>query len=325
MKKTAAPIEAPYAEGTDPADAPEVTKAMAERIHALLLDIDPSWLAATEGEANRLLIVQATGAPAFKALSGDATLAANGVITIGNEKVKTAMLAALAVTEAILGGESVATAKVKALAITAAKLAAEAVETAKIQNLAVTEGKIAGLAVATGKIAELAVTTAKLANLCVTEVKIADAAVTSRKYKPTIGIKRATGVKALAEAYADIPGLSLTLTPSVASILSVNICMGLSGMLTNVEPSTLQLGFRLLVDGVEHSLDGSGGEATPAFRVSKGGPNFKQAEFDGEASALALIALSAAEHTIKIQARKVSGTEGFTLPTSAMLYELVAS
>lgn len=200
MKETATP-KIPYVEGTDNADAPLITKAMAEAIRGILLDIDPAWVRAVEGDSGKLLVVQGTGDPAFKAVTGDITMSNLGVTAIGNEKVKTAMLAALAVTEAILGGESVATGKIKELAVTAAKLAAECVETSKLKALAVT--------------------TAKLAESAVTEAKIADGAVTSRKVKLTrsqLALSEVTTIKeSNAETWVALPGLAVTLELPYAS------------------------------------------------------------------------------------------------------------
>jgi hypothetical protein len=76
-------LEWPYFLGTDkPPDMAAVTKAQADRAEALLV-----------GTAGQLLIVQNTGAPAAKAMKGDATLAEDGMLTIGAAKVTDAKLA----------------------------------------------------------------------------------------------------------------------------------------------------------------------------------------------------------------------------------------
>lgn len=173
-------------------NAPEDFHQLALQLENLLKAFPVADLAsAGAADEKKLLIVQATGAPAWKAMSGDATITAAGALTVANTAITTAKMALLAVTEAVLAGEAVSEAKIKALAVTAAKLAAEAVTegkianlavaTAKIANLAVTEGKIAELAVTAIKIAAEAVTTAKIQNLAVTEAKLAEGAVSRKK------------------------------------------------------------------------------------------------------------------------------------------------
>lgn len=179
--------------GADPVDIAADLLSLAEEIEDDLHELPVSELGAVAEDSGKIIVVSNTGAPTYRALSGDATLNNLGALAIANQAVSTAKMALLAVTEAILGNESVATAKIKLLAVTAAKLANEAVETAKIANLAVTEGKIANLAVGTAKIGELAVTalkiaaeavtTAKIQNLAVTEAKLANEAVGTGKIK----------------------------------------------------------------------------------------------------------------------------------------------
>lgn len=100
MKKTAAPIEISYAEGTDAADAPAITKAMAEDVRAELLDIDASQLSG--GAEGQLVIAQPGDVAAFKAMSGDVTMNKSGVTQIGNSKIATGMLVDANVTDAKL-------------------------------------------------------------------------------------------------------------------------------------------------------------------------------------------------------------------------------
>lgn len=203
-------------------NAPEDFHQLALQVENLLKAFPPADIqTAGAGDEKKLLIVQATGAPAFKAMSGDATITAAGALTIANLAVTNAKLALLAVTEAILAGEAVSEAKIKALAVTAAKLAAEAVETGKIKNLAVTEGKIAELAVTAIKIAAEAVTTAKIQNLAVTEEKVADGAISSRKFKPTRGQVNASGGTNLTNAYQVCTGMTMTFKPPVTTIVQV--------------------------------------------------------------------------------------------------------
>jgi hypothetical protein len=67
-----ADLQIPYYLGTDsPPDMAAVTKAMADKIESTFA-----------GASSQLLIVQDTGAPAAKAMKGDATLAKDGTVTI---------------------------------------------------------------------------------------------------------------------------------------------------------------------------------------------------------------------------------------------------
>lgn len=143
--KTEAPHEIPYFLGSDaPPDIGDVTKAMADRLHERLDDIAPGQLTPPggEGDDGKLLIVN-SGAPAFAAMKGDATLAEDGTLTIGVKKIVTEMLADLGVTTAKLNNSAVTEGKVADKAISLAKLAealglpesylAEAVQT-KLNN-----------------------------------------------------------------------------------------------------------------------------------------------------------------------------------------------
>lgn len=115
--KTAAPHEIPFVEqGDKPPSAEEATKPMAERVHERLDNIGPSQIVPPggEGDDGKLLIVQ-SGAPAFAAMKGDATIAEDGTLAIGVKKIVTDMLADLGVT----------TAKINNKAVTLAKLAEE--------------------------------------------------------------------------------------------------------------------------------------------------------------------------------------------------------
>jgi hypothetical protein len=135
------------------ANVPADLASLALDVENTVKALEPKRIAtAGAGDSAKLLIVDGTGAPAFKAMSGDATITNLGALAIGAEKVVNAMLGALSVTATKIGAEQVETTKVKALAVTAAKLAEEAVETIKLQNLAVTEAKLANLAVALGKL-----------------------------------------------------------------------------------------------------------------------------------------------------------------------------
>jgi hypothetical protein len=301
--------------------------------------LEPKFIkTAGAGDVKKLLIVDNTGAPIWRALSGDATIAEAGALTIANEAVNAAKLLNLAVTEAKLAGESVATAKIKLLAVTAATLAAEAVETAKIKGEAVTEAKLANLAVATGKIAnlavtagklaeeavetakiknlavteaklaELAVTEGKIANLAVSEAKLADKAVTSRKFKPTAGLKVCSADLALTEAYQDIAftGGNLVITPAVASTLMMWVQIGFGSHTGDTES------FRILMDAEERAL----GEFVEVTESVNRAPMML----------VDAIPLTAAEHTIKLQAKQVpSHADKVWANITRYTYMLVAS
>lgn len=110
--KTAAPIEAPYYLSTDkPPDMAAVTKAMAERQHALLNGLALSNLA--HGTAGQLIVVQSTGAAAYKTMKGDATLAEDGTLTIAANAVGAAEITDGSVGTAELANGAVTSAKSK--------------------------------------------------------------------------------------------------------------------------------------------------------------------------------------------------------------------
>lgn len=288
------------------ANVPTDLLSLATEIENAMKALDPKFLkTAGAGDVKKLLIVNATGEPVVRALSGDATISETGVITIANEAVNAAKILALAVTEAKLAGESVATAKIKLLAVTAATLAEEAVSTIKIANLAVTEAKLAGeavaeakiknLAVATGKLAELAVTTAKIAALAVTEGKIADAAVTSRKWKPTWGEQIDNEAKVIGAEFLFLPGTKLEVTPLVASFIEINAAFQV-GIAAVAERQGIECS--IFVDGVAKRnaqvtlLGAAGGVQTIPLAVNLN------------------IALTAALHTIELKAKRIVGANG---------------
>jgi hypothetical protein len=289
------------------ANVPADMLSLATEIENTLKVLEPKFLkTAGAGDAGKLLIVGATGAPAFSAMSGDATITNAGVLTVGAEKISTAKIALLAITEALLAGEAVGSAKVKDLAITAAKLAEEAVETIKIKNLAVTEAKIAALAVGTAKLAELAVT----------EAKIADGAVTSRKYKPTVGLIESTSNLELAVAFADVPGVKLEITPAVASILRVTAVFELEVGCSVVNTEVQAIG-TISLDGVDQTR-----RATHTLK-----PSSVTTVSRGTHPQVYHLPLTAALHTIKMRASKIleAGAATCYKTHTAMMYELVAS
>lgn len=165
-------------EANVPADMLSLATEIEEDLHNLKVS---ELGTAGAGDNNKILVVGATGAPAWVAMSGAATIANTGVVSLVNSAVTAAKIAALAVEEAKIAGEAVSEAKLKALAVTAAKLAAEAVTEGKLAALAVTEAKLAGEAVSTAKLKALAVTEEKIAALAVSSGKLAAGAVTEEK------------------------------------------------------------------------------------------------------------------------------------------------
>jgi len=82
--------------------------------HAMVIATGPVGITTIAAMTNGQLVVGATGAdPAPQTMGGDATLAADGVLTIANLAVEEGMLAALAVTEGKLAASAVAQAKLK--------------------------------------------------------------------------------------------------------------------------------------------------------------------------------------------------------------------
>ena len=124
----------------------------------------------------------------FADVSGQATIAAGGALTIANDTIDSAHYAAGSIDNEHLADDAVDSDELAAGAVDLAHMSDNSVDsdqyvdlsidTAHIGNLQVTTGKIANLAIATGKIANLGVTTGKIDNLAVTTGKIAADAVT---------------------------------------------------------------------------------------------------------------------------------------------------
>jgi hypothetical protein len=302
-------------------DVPTDLYGVVLQIEELLDDFPIAELA--DGTAGQLIVAQGTGAALYKTLSGDATLSSAGALTIGENKItagkiaalaiETAKLANLAVTAAKIGEEAVESAKIKTAAITAAKIAAEAVTAAKLAEGAVTPTKLAALAVETAKLAEEAITTAKIANLAVTTAKLADGAVTSPKFKPTTGIVAATGTLTLG-ALADIPGATLTLTPSVPSKLRVTGVFDFQ--LGGSSAGSTQARGYLDVDGAKQTR----------YAEADGFAKAEQWNWQGTVVQVWEVALTAAEHTAKLRAEKLNvGNGTVNEKQTCFMYELVAS
>ena len=336
MSKDTALFGWSYPENGDAPFGPSQIEDLAKDIEARLAEIEKlvgTKATPTEPKPGELVIVNGTSDPQYRAVTGDVTFNSSGVSIIGSGKVL----------EGMLGSESVATAKIKDLAVSAAKLASDAVETAKILNLAVTTGKLADLAVTaqklaseaveTGKIKNAAVTAAKMAansvesamikdgavtaqkiaNSAVIESKIEDGAVTSRKAALSIAIKEATGDKTLIEAYADIPGASVTVSPSVEMAMTIwatfhfgsNDTLGLIGQAIG-----------------SISLDGAKEDPNQAILF---GPK-KQSRARATVFQTYSLTLSPGSHTVKMRAKEQTSDDAVCFgENTQMLYMLTAA
>lgn len=125
--KTAAPIEAPYFLDSDkPPNMATVTKAMSDRQHALIeaFGLDDA-LDGTAG-SGQVLIAQPGDVARFKAMKGNATLAADGTLTIADKAVTTAKMQPLHNMETLGTGtiELVPAEKLSILNVSLSKVAA---------------------------------------------------------------------------------------------------------------------------------------------------------------------------------------------------------
>tara|TARA_R100001463_G_scaffold65177_1_gene118346 strand:+ start:1562 stop:2701 length:1140 start_codon:yes stop_codon:yes gene_type:complete len=108
----------------------------------------------------------------FGNISGDATVAAGGALTIANNAIETAMINADAITGAKIADD----------AIDSEHYTDGSVDTAHLADGAITAAKIADGAIVAAEIADNAVTTAKINADAVTGAKIADDAINSEHY-----------------------------------------------------------------------------------------------------------------------------------------------
>ena len=108
----------------------------------------------------------------FGNISGDATVAAGGALTIANNAIETAMINADAITGAKIADD----------AIDSEHYTDGSVDTAHLADGAITAAKIADGAIVAAEIADNAVTTAKINADAVTGAKIADNAIDSEHY-----------------------------------------------------------------------------------------------------------------------------------------------
>ena len=84
-----------------------------DRIDELFGEIRPAQLAvpAGVGDAGKFIVVDGTGAAAYKAMTGDVSLGPTGATQIGNNKIVTAMLQNLSVTGAKVDNATLADGK----------------------------------------------------------------------------------------------------------------------------------------------------------------------------------------------------------------------
>ena len=174
-----------------------------------------------------------------KAISGDATLAANGALTIASGAVETSMIADDAVTAAKMADDAVATAVIAADAVTGAKIADDAIDSEHY-----TDGSID-----TAHIADSQVTTAKIADNAVTNAKLAGGAIDSGGLASTV----ISGHSALASADVDTSNDVLLINDASASankkITVANLISSAGGLTDVVADTSPQLGGDLDVNG----------------------------------------------------------------------------
>ena len=147
-------------------------------------------------DASLLFYDTATSKWIDNVISGDATVADTGVLTIANNAVETAMINADAVTGAKIADDaidsehytdgSIDTAHIGDLQVTTAKIAADAITGAKLADDAVDSEHYTDGSIDTAHIADLQVTTAKIAADAITSAKIADDAISEEHLDPTV-------------------------------------------------------------------------------------------------------------------------------------------
>ena len=129
-------------------------------------------------------------------VSGDATLADTGALTIANNAITTAKINADAVTNAKIADDSIDsehyvdgsidTAHIGDLQVTTAKIAADAITGAKLADDAVNSEHYTDGSIDTAHIADLQVTTAKIAADAIDATKIADDAISEEHLDPSV-------------------------------------------------------------------------------------------------------------------------------------------
>jgi len=137
--------------------------------------IDLSKLAS--GPTANIIVANGSGVPTYVGMSGDATIATDGTLTISADAVTTGkILNGTILTEDLADG-LITTAKLADSSVTNVKLAADAVTSDKILNGTITSDDIMDATLATADIMDGAVTNVKLAGDAVTSDKISDGSV----------------------------------------------------------------------------------------------------------------------------------------------------
>jgi len=159
----------------------------ASEMGAALVDADLFIVDDGAGGTEKSMLASRIPTYVFGKVSGDATVASNGALTIAAQAVENSMLAddavgadelaANAVVTASIVDDNVTQAKIADDAVGADQLAASAVVTASIVDNNVTQAKIADDAVGADQLAASAVVTASIVDDNVTQAKIADDAV----------------------------------------------------------------------------------------------------------------------------------------------------
>lgn len=191
------------------------------------------------------------------AISGDATLAANGALTIASGAVETAMIAADAITGAKIADD----------AINSEHFTDGSIDTAHIANAQVTTAKIADDAVDADKLASSAVVTASIVDNAITNAKMADDAIAAAELAATA----ISGHSAITSSDVDSSNDTLLLHDNSASankkITVANLISSAGGLTDVVADTSPQLGGNLdtnshniLIDDAHFIADESGNE-----------------------------------------------------------------
>jgi hypothetical protein len=198
----------------------------------------------------------------------------------------------------------------KGVPVGAGGIGALAVGTSQLQDVSVTTPKLADLSTTTAKLNDLSVTTGKIVDSSVTTPKLATGAVTSPKLTPTSGLLTASGTLTATGSQQDVPGLSLSITPTVSSILLVWVTLDMG------TPANVSVNGFLVVDGV--TQPNAFGLAVANNGVTTNGLV--------EVAGVFRVPLTAAAHTVKVQAACASGTGAFVgIGNSVMTYLLHAA
>jgi len=247
--------------------------------------------------AGKLLVVQSTGAAAWKAMSGDATVDKDGVFQLGPKVVGTTELGDDSVTTAKIGADQVGSSEIAAGAVGESELGTDAVTAAKIKENAVGSSEIAAGAVGTSE--------------------LADAGATSPKLKPTIlAANSSAGITTTndptwAAAGSKIPGTKKTLTLATASVVLIDVAMEV--WISCVSTDTVKFKGSVLVNGVARE-----------DRLVKAGMNLPGGAFtitrrDTHSQTYA-VELAAGEHTLELIGVSESTPAGFFPKVEAAHY-----